>query len=247
MPTDQQFWTNSGLNFVFLLVGAAISYWSTRRFDKIQQKRKDNILAYNITFTVAGILNDLLQLNNIMVRLSKTHAAELQVADVWQLIPMTFGWDQSRAFTDEQLALVASMGDADLVTRLEEAVSAHRLYTSAANRVTQLKMEFAGQNLTRRVEGPIIVSEGTPEQFAKVLPIVVTLKELADKIAYDLPNAVDDVREIASVIGPRLKKHFKFKHLTTVDVSRRDGGIVDERDSPDFAIDSDVPHSPKEK
>lgn len=228
---EDALWVQPLISFASLILGAAISYWSTRRFDKIQQKKKDNAIAYSITFTLSGIANDLIQLNNMMVKISATRFEELKSGrDVWQLAPFTFGWDQDRSFSHEQLSLVAAMGEADLVTQLEEVATAHRLYVSVANRVSELKMEFARSDITRRVEGEIVVSEGDQEQYAKIFPLLVQLKTLADKLAYDLPEAVDDAKNLASSIGPRLKSHYKFRHLTTVDFVRRDGEIADDRD-----------------
>lgn len=224
-------WLDPIIKLAFLLAGAAISYWSTRRFDTMQQKKKDNAVAYSIIFTLSGIANDLIQLNNIMVRISKTHFHKIRSGkEVWELLPMTFGWDQDRSFTHEQLALVAAMGEAELVTKLEEAFASHRLFVAAANRVSDLKMELAQANVSRRVEGDAIITDVTADQYATIFPIVMQLKTLAEKLAYDLPEAVDEAKEIASTIGPKLKSHFKFKRLATVGFVKRDGVVADERE-----------------
>lgn len=144
---------------------------------------------------------------------------------------MLFGWDQERTFSHEQLALVAAMGNADLVRRLEEAAASHRLYTAAANRVSDLKLELSRSDISRRLVGEAIVSEVNEEQYARVYPIVMQLKTLAEKLAYDLPEAVDNAEEVASTIGPKLKSHFGFKHLNTVAFEMSDGSIADEREA----------------
>ena len=127
---------NPVTNLVALLIGAALIYYVTWNFEKRREKREQKAQAFALIFSLQRICNDLMQLTNVLRRISIDRAQELASGvPLWQLMPINFGWDDEIIIRPDELALLAGTGRNDLVIKVQEASSAHRIYTRAATRV----------------------------------------------------------------------------------------------------------------
>ena len=148
---------------------------------------------------------------------------------LWQLLPISFGWDKEIVLQPAELALLAGTKNHELVTKVQEANSAHRIYTRAANRVGELKLELANSGLAASASGEVIQFEATSAQYAGIAHVINQLEALSEKLGSDLAEATHQAVECGRQVPKVLKDFYTLEHLV--------GLVFDEiEDSSDDAI-----------
>lgn len=214
MDTTEPAWFNPVTNFIALIIGAALSYFVTWKFERRREKREQKAQAFGLIFLLQSACNDLMQLTNILREISFERSEELAAGTpLWQLMPISFGWDQEFVIKPEELGLLAGTKDNELVMRVQETISAHRIYTRAANRVSELKLEFVNSGLATSSSGQLVSFQVTEQQLAQITPIISQLDALCTKLSGDLAEATHRATECARLVPRKLKEYYKFDHL----------------------------------
>lgn len=214
MNNSEPAWFNPVTNLAALLVGAALSYYVTWSFERRREKSKQKAQAFALIFSMQRICNDLMQLTNVLRDISSNRAAEIASGvPLWQLMPINFGWDEEVVIRPEELALLAGTRKNDLVTKVQEANSAHRIFTRAAIRVSELKLELVNSGLAASAVSEVVTFTATETEYAGIAPIITQLDALCSKLGCDLAEATHQAVECAKLVAPALKHHYKFDHL----------------------------------
>ena len=230
MNNAEPSWFNPATNFIALLIGGALTYYVTWNFERRREKREQKSHAFALIFSLQRICNDLMQLTNVLRSISNERAQELASGTpLWQFMPISFGWDEDVIIRSEELAVLAGTRRNDLVVKVQEASAAHRIYTRAATRVGELKLELMKSGLAASATEEVITFTATETEYAGIAPIITQLAALCDKLGGDLAEATHQATECATLVPPALKDHYKFDHLVGLvfdDLITSDQGIA---------------------
>ena len=214
MNNSEPMWFNSATNLIALLIGAASTYYVTWNFERRRETREQKSHAFALIFSLQRICNDLMQLTNILRGISNERAQELASGTPqWQFMPISFGWDEDVIIRSEELAVLAGTRRNDLVVKVQEAGAAHRIYTRAATRVGELKLELMKSGLAASANEEVVTFTASETEYAGIAPIITQLAALCDKLSGDLAEATHQATQCATLVPPALKKHYKFDHL----------------------------------
>lgn len=217
MTPSEPVWFDPLTNFLALLIGAGLSYFVTWSFENRRDKREQKSQAFGLIFAMQRICNDLLQLTKLLQQISLDRAEEIASGiPLWQLMPISFGWDEEIIIRPAELALLAETRRNDLVTAAQEAEAAHRIYTRAARRVGELKLELMNSGLAASSSGEAVTFAATETEYASIAPIITQLEALCTKLGDDLAEATHSAMECARGVPRALKDHYKFDHLITL-------------------------------
>ena len=214
MTPAEPVWFNPLTNLVALLIGAALSYFVTWTFERRKEKREQKAHAFGLVFALQNICNDLIQLTNLVRDVAITRTDEFKAGvKLWQLMPISFGWDREVNVRPAELALLADTKDNDLVNSVQEAASAHRIYTRAAIRIGELKVQLAEVASATASNGDSVSFESDGPERARLTPIISQLEGLSEKLSDDLGEATHRAMECARAVPSKLKDHYNFDHL----------------------------------
>lgn len=203
MTPPEPAWLNPVTNFIALIIGAALSYFVTWKFERRRERREQKGQAFGLVFTLQDACNDLMQLTNILRAISIERSAELAAGTpLWQMMPISFGWDKVITITPEQLTLLANTKDNSLVLKVQ-----------AAMRVSELKLELAKSGLATGASGDVVQFEVSRREHAQLAPIISQLEALCLKLGDDLGEATHRAMECAEAVPKKLKEFYKFDHL----------------------------------
>lgn len=228
IPSD---WLNALSTLLGVLLGAALTYFVTSRFEEKRLKEEQLGRAYALLFALQKMTDDLFKLHRqILVARARAAAGGFE-GPLWAILDDVVGYSgASVAITPEALALVAMTKDVDLLMGVREVETAHCIYLEALSKISQLRAKLEDSGLQIAAEGNEISYAATSEEYPRIAPTIIRLQGLSDSIEERLPHAVEHARQIGERLGPQLKKHFGFKHFMSLTVEIDENDAMPEAD-----------------
>jgi hypothetical protein len=210
-------WLSAASPLIGVILGAALTYFVTNRFEERRLREQQLGQAYSMFFVVQKMFDDLVKLLRHIAETKAQAEAEGFKGPLWTILDDVVGYsDTGLTISPDGLALVAATKDVDLLMGVREIESAHRIYLEAIHKLAELRAKLESSGLQIAVEGKTVSYGATPEQYAKIAPTIIRLETLSKSIESGLPEAVARARQVSERLGPHLKKHYKFKHFISV-------------------------------
>jgi hypothetical protein len=210
-------WFGAVSTLLGVLLGAALTYFVTRRIEASRTKEQQLGHAYSLLFTVQKMSDDLVKLERLIAEIKAEAKREGVEGPLWTILDDVVGYSKAEmSVSPEGLALVALTKDTDLLMGVMEVESAHRIWLTSLHRLAELRAKMDSSGLQTKVEGKIVSYGATPEQYAKIAPTIIRLETLSKGIETGLPKSVETARFVSERLGPLLKKHFQFKHFMSI-------------------------------
>jgi hypothetical protein len=204
-------WVTAASGLLGVILGAALSYFVTYRFER--RRTRDDRLAksFSLVFAVMKIADDLTKMERDVC--AALEAAKAQGGDVWTKLRPGIGYSEPITIPSEDLTVVALTRDQDLTLQVSEVEAAHRIYLVSMKKFQSLKDKFESFGFHVAVKGETVTFEADEAQMVRASPTIIELRTLSQSICEGLPPAASQAREIAAKLGPHLKRHYKFKHF----------------------------------
>jgi hypothetical protein len=211
---EQFDWLNPASTLMAVLVGAALTYFSTHIFERRRINEERLARAYGIIFAVHKMTNDLIKLNDHLAQCIGEATQAGISGPTWTKISDIIGFSDSEvSIPPEDLAIVAITRDVEMVTEIREIEAAHHSYIKSMFKLSELRQKLDASGLHTAVQGQVVSFEATPDEYLKIAPTIINLETLTNSLLEGLPRAVLQAKNVASKLGPHLKSYYKFKHF----------------------------------
>ena len=207
---------------IAVLLGALLTYFSTWFFERRKLRDKQRADAWGLFFTVQNMTNDILQLNMLVRQSVKSAESHGLVGDNWTKISDIGGFSKNeKHIATEQLVVLALTQNPEIMMGVLEIQSSHQIYIQLVSRLTALKEDLLKLQLPSAANGPVIGFKINIDQYPKVAPYIVRLKDIGDALVSELPKVALKAKDVAQKLGPHLKQFYKIERFGTISFSER--------------------------
>ena len=212
-------WLNPIINLSAVLLGAVLTWITAYTFEIKKENQRDLAIAYSLLFKVQHFTNELVQLEREVYLGIQRAEADGADGPLWTKLVDLIGFrNEPVTISAEELALVARTRDVALVMKIRELESGHLIIMSVWSKISLFRRQLAETDLAESVKGRVVTFAASPEQQAKIAPLMINLNDLSEGLKRDLPRIASEARSLAGKLGAEIKRHYKFKHFVTLHI-----------------------------
>ncbi|MDJ0642939.1 MAG: hypothetical protein QNJ15_08985 [Erythrobacter sp.] len=194
--------------------------WGTTYFFELRTKKaKDLAAAYALFFKVQEITERSTKLEQHLEDCLQRMPEGAPIEDSWRAITKIVGFGhRPEKILASELALLASKGDVDFVTNIQEVEAGHAIAFDVYDEIQAVK-EIVRQKtsvVARSAESATL--EIGLEEMRQLTPEMISLETGTRSLVAMLPEVANEARAVAEQIGKKLKDHYDFQH--SLDYSR---------------------------